>query len=252
MSNLLTPNSFSSTATCSTTKRLKTQPHQDGGSPPLPPIFVAWTSRPYSPTLPFSSPSLNSLLRLPFLAPPYIFTIFSSFSIHSLLISTQNQANSIEFSSFDPISNKWWSFPPPPPDPPLGFLFRHRSFISRELPIQSVSGNLVLLAATADEFLPALSRPIIFNPLFQKWTYGPHYPLLGGCAPPELPAMSYTLRVELGPTTTPRWERMGALKHGKFSRDAIDAIGWRGKLCMVNVKGDGTKEGAVYDVQRDA
>ncbi|KAL2490094.1 F-box/kelch-repeat protein SKIP25-like [Forsythia ovata] len=45
---------------------------------------------------------------------------------------------------------------------------------------------------------------------------------------------------------------MGGLKHGKFSRDAIDAIGWRGKLCMVNVKGDVAKEGAVYDVQTDA
>ncbi|KAL7111970.1 hypothetical protein ACP275_05G123000 [Erythranthe tilingii] len=44
---------------------------------------------------------------------------------------------------------------------------------------------------------------------------------------------------------------MGRLKGGKFSRDAIDAVGWRGKLCMVNVKGDAAKEGTIYDVESD-
>lgn len=48
------------------------------------------------------------------------------------------------------------------------------------------------------------------------------------------------------------WEKKEDLKHGRFSRDAIDAVGWRGKLCMVNVKGDAAgKEGIVYDVERD-
>ncbi|CAN1143980.1 F-box/kelch-repeat protein SKIP25 [Linum perenne] len=42
------------------------------------------------------------------------------------------------------------------------------------------------------------------------------------------------------------------MKDGRFSRDAIDAVGWRGKLCMVNVKGNAAKEGAVYDVVRDS
>jgi hypothetical protein len=48
------------------------------------------------------------------------------------------------------------------------------------------------------------------------------------------------------------WERKSGLKDGRFSREAIDAVGWRGKLCMVNVKGDAAKEGLVYDVEKDA
>lgn len=44
---------------------------------------------------------------------------------------------------------------------------------------------------------------------------------------------------------------MRALRDGKFSRDAIDAVGWRGKLCMVNVKGDSAKEGIIYNVKDD-
>lgn len=48
------------------------------------------------------------------------------------------------------------------------------------------------------------------------------------------------------------WEKKRDLRHGRFSREAIDAVGWRGKLCMVNVKGDAAaKEGIVYDVERD-
>lgn len=47
------------------------------------------------------------------------------------------------------------------------------------------------------------------------------------------------------------WETKSRLKDGRFSREAIDAVGWRGKLCMVNVKGDAAKEGLVYDLERD-
>lgn len=42
-----------------------------------------------------------------------------------------------------------------------------------------------------------------------------------------------------------RWEKARELKDGRFSREAIDAVGWKGRLCVVNVKG---VEGAVYDV----
>lgn len=49
-----------------------------------------------------------------------------------------------------------------------------------------------------------------------------------------------------------KWEKMGLLKDGKLSREAIDAVGWRGKLYMVNVKGDVRKEGAVYDSKIDS
>lgn len=41
------------------------------------------------------------------------------------------------------------------------------------------------------------------------------------------------------------------MKDGRFSREAVEAVGWRGKLCMVNVKGSGAKEGVEYDVGRD-
>ncbi|CAN0840593.1 F-box/kelch-repeat protein SKIP25 [Linum grandiflorum] len=43
------------------------------------------------------------------------------------------------------------------------------------------------------------------------------------------------------------------MKDGRFCREAIDAVGWKGKLCMVNVKGNSAaKEGAVYDVSRNS
>lgn len=47
------------------------------------------------------------------------------------------------------------------------------------------------------------------------------------------------------------WKRKSGLKDGRFSREAIDAVGWRGKLYMVNVRGDAAKEGVVYDVEKD-
>ncbi|KAK1412619.1 hypothetical protein QVD17_34012 [Tagetes erecta] len=47
------------------------------------------------------------------------------------------------------------------------------------------------------------------------------------------------------------WEKMRSLKHSKLCREAIDAVGWKGKLCMVNVKGDYAKEGFVYNLDSD-
>lgn len=49
-----------------------------------------------------------------------------------------------------------------------------------------------------------------------------------------------------------RWDSVKGLKDGRFSRDAIDAVGLRGKLYMVNMKGDAAKEGVAYDVEKDA
>lgn len=48
-----------------------------------------------------------------------------------------------------------------------------------------------------------------------------------------------------------KWEKLESMRDGKFSREAIDAVGWRGKLCMVNVKGDSAKQGVIYDVATD-
>ncbi|XP_051151678.1 F-box/kelch-repeat protein SKIP25-like [Andrographis paniculata] len=200
-------------------------------------------------------------------------------SIYALFLPGEtlpDLSNSIQFSSFDPISHKWEPLPNPPSDPPLCLLYRHPSFISRKLPIQSVtvSGNLVLLAATADQFIPALSRPLIFNSLLQKWTYGPDFSAprrwcAAGASGGALYIASgigsqYDNDVarsveKWNPNNNTaqshhrkwRWEKKARLRDAKFSREAIEAVGWKGKLCMVNVKGDAAKEGAIYDVERD-
>ncbi|KAK4389084.1 F-box/kelch-repeat protein SKIP25 [Sesamum angolense] len=96
-------------------------------------------------------------------------------SLYALFLPTGIQShlsNSVHFSSFDPILCKWLPLPHPPP---RRFLFRHPSFVSRKFPIQAVvvSGNLIVLAATSDQFRPALSQPLVFNSLSQKWTHGP-------------------------------------------------------------------------------
>ncbi|KAL0330964.1 UNVERIFIED_CONTAM: F-box/kelch-repeat protein SKIP25 [Sesamum angustifolium] len=49
-----------------------------------------------------------------------------------------------------------------------------------------------------------------------------------------------------------RWEKIGSLRDCKFSREAIDAVGWKGKLCMVNVKGAVAKQGIIYDVESES
>ncbi|PHU08639.1 hypothetical protein BC332_20499 [Capsicum chinense] len=214
--------------------------------------------------------------------------------LYSLLLPTKSSkdvsktlatfTNSVEFACFDPISSKWMFLPPPPPppppDPPLRLLVKHPSFISRNMPIQtvSVSGKLVLLAATADHFLPAFPRPLIFSPRMKSWIYGPSLANpRRWCAAGVSGSMVYVAS-GVGSHYNPevardsnytcvccannnnnqkegksgwKWEEMSGLKDGKFSREAIEAIGWRGKLCMVNVKGDAAKQGIIYNVGSD-
>ncbi|KAH0741246.1 hypothetical protein KY290_034289 [Solanum tuberosum] len=203
-------------------------------------------------------------------------------SIYSLLKPSKSEENSVQFANFDPISAKWNVLPPPPLNPPLRLLLRHRSFISRHLPIQSVSvsGNFILLAATTDPLLPALSRPLVFNPLTCKWTSGPRFETprrwcvagasqgvvyvasgIGSSYNPEVARSVEKWDLKSNCTKYScnhhdknkvwKWEKMSGLKDGKFSREAIEAVGWRGKLCMVNVKGDAAKEGIIYDVGSD-
>lgn len=204
------------------------------------------------------------------------FTLF--LSIYSLLKPSVPEENSVQFANFDPISAKWNLLPPPPLNPPLRLLLRHRSFISRHLPIQSVSvsGNFILLAATTDPLLPALSQPLVFNPLTRKWTSGPRFTTpRRWCAAGAWRDVVYVAS-GIGSNYNPevarsvekwdlksnscshhdknkgwKWEKMSGLKDGKFSREAIEAVGWRGKMCMVNVKGDAAKEGIIYDVGSD-
>lgn len=168
----------------------------------------------------------------------------------------------------------------------------------------SVSGNLVLLAATADQFLPAISRPLIFNPRTRKWSYGPqlatprrwcaagalgnavyvasgigsHYNSVvarsvvkwdlkesdssGSHSNETHCYCSYACQRSICCSSNNnnngkegqnvwKWEEMSGLKDGKFSREAIEAIGWKGKLCMVNVKGDAAKQGIIYNIGMD-
>ncbi|XP_019423627.1 PREDICTED: F-box/kelch-repeat protein SKIP25 isoform X2 [Lupinus angustifolius] len=191
------------------------------------------------------------------------------FSLYAILspTTTLSSSNSIHFYNFDPISTTWRILPPPPLYPPL--LLRHPSFLSRNLSIQSisVSGNLVLLAATTLNLYPALSRPLIFNPLSQAWTFGPtlatprRWCALGASCSAVYVASGigshYSNDVAKSlekwdlNKKTGEWESKKGLKDGRFSREAIDAVGWRGKLCMVNVKGDAAKEGVIYDVEED-
>ncbi|XP_019058906.1 PREDICTED: F-box/kelch-repeat protein SKIP25-like [Tarenaya hassleriana] len=103
------------------------------------------------------------------------------FSLYALLSPTNHQNATagnigVEFFTYDPIYATWHSLPPPPPsDPPVTFLRRHPSFLSRSFPIQSVtvSQRLVIVAATTHGFAPALERPLVFDPRSNRWFNGP-------------------------------------------------------------------------------
>ncbi|XP_015897684.3 F-box/kelch-repeat protein SKIP25 [Ziziphus jujuba] len=181
---------------------------------------------------------------------------------------TQQQQPEVHFSCFDPISSAWQALPSPPTEPPHRLLLHHPCFISRNLPIQTVSvcGELVLLAATSDDFVPALPRPLIFNPLSKSWKFGPNFSApRRWCAAGALRGSVYVAsgigthysidvarsaeRLDL--KNNWEWERLSGLRDGRFSREAIEAVGWRGKLCMVNVKGSAAKNGVVYNMEAD-
>ncbi|KAL3516676.1 hypothetical protein ACH5RR_023578 [Cinchona calisaya] len=191
------------------------------------------------------------------------------YSLYALLSSTSSTSNSVEFFCFNPISSAWESLPSPPPsNPPLKLLHRHSSFISRILPIQSVtvSGRLVLIAATNDKFLPALNSPLGFDPLSNNWFLGP--PLLTPrrwCITGSADGAVYVVSgvgssyrgdvarsVEKWDMKTKEsewnWEKMASLKDGRYSREAVEAVGYNGKLCIVNIKGNAVKEAAVYNI----
>lgn len=179
--------------------------------------------------------------------------------------------HSIALFFFDPISFKWKSLPHPPSDPPLCLSRRHPSFISRILPIQSVtvSGQLVLIAANTHKLLPALTHPLVFDPLSSKWNFGPPFPtprrwcvtgsLHGAVYVASGTAAQYNSDVARSLEKWDMskeekewtWERKAPSRDGRFSREAIEALGYKGKLCMVNVKGKSIKEGLIYDVVKD-
>ncbi|CAN6893798.1 unnamed protein product, partial [Brassica oleracea] len=177
----------------------------------------------------------------------------------------------IRFMCFDPVSSKWDPLPPPPPDPPLHrILYRHPSYISFNFPIQCVSaaGKLVLIAGSNRELSPAISHPLIFDPIYSTWTSGPPFETprrwcaTGACGGVVYVAsgvgsqFSSTVaksieKLDLTDHNRSNWQKLREMRDSRFSREAIDAVGWRRKLLMVNVKGDAIKEGAIYDVVND-
>ncbi|KAE8699250.1 Glutathione S-transferase TAU 8 [Hibiscus syriacus] len=172
---------------------------------------------------------------------PLLSSFPSFFSLYALLSPPQNATgefgtnNSIEFFSFDPISSSWRLLPIPPEDPPLHFLHRHSSFLSQKLPIQSlVSNHLGIIAATTHKLSPALSSPLVFHPESNSWFYGPQI------STPRRWCATGSVRASEAWST---WRAASA----HFTKE-IGNVGYKGKLCMVNVKGNADKEGAGYDV----
>lgn len=190
----------------------------------------------------------------------------------SLYVVVANSTdNTVNFFTFDPISGKWKPLPSPEMDPPIRILHHHPSFISRNLTIQSltVCGFLVLIAATGHDFLPALSHPLVFDPLTGEWFRGP---LMTNprrwCA---VACVNDTVYVASGVGAHYRgdvarlvekwdvkkrrdewrWEEVVGLKDGQFSREAVEGVAYKGKICMVNVKGNAGKEGVVYDIMEN-
>ncbi|KAF5749124.1 F-box family protein [Tripterygium wilfordii] len=266
-------------------KRRKHNPQESQSQPLVPglPDHIAQLclSHVDNPSLLFSvSQSWRRLLYSPSF-PPFlsIYTIFSSASE-----TDEFNTNPIKFLAFDPLCSRWSNLPPPPTDPQLRLLLRHPAFISRNFPIQSVSaaGQLILLAATDSTFLPALSRPLCFDPQSRSWTFGPpidtprrwcaagvsgggvyvasgmgshfSYDVARSVEKWNLNAKTFSpggggsARAKAKMGADWKWEKLKALKDGRFCRDAIDAVGWRGKLCMGTSNG---KEGIVYDIEKD-
>lgn len=145
---------------------------------------------------------------------------------------------------------------------------RHPSYISRILPVQSItaSNRLLLIAANTHDFLPSLANPLAFDPLARKWSFGPPftYPRRW-CVTGSIDGSVYVAsgtgarynrdvarsleRWDMSKKESEwSWEKRTEFKDGKFSREPIEAVGYRGKLCMVNIKGKAVKEGAVYNV----
>lgn len=160
------------------------------------------------------------------------------------------QQSSIEFLCLDPISSTWRHLPSPPPEPPLRILHRHPSFISRILPIQSlsVSGRLVIVAGTTHHFLPALDRPLGFDPSSSKWFSGPSFTApRRWCATGSVHGQVYVAsgvgsgyqgdvartleKWDVGKKAADwKWEKLSSLKDGRFCREAVEAIGYKGNF----------------------
>ncbi|KVI12365.1 F-box/kelch-repeat protein SKIP25-like [Cynara cardunculus var. scolymus] len=246
---------------------------------------AALTAPPYHPLLP-GLPDHVAPLCLSLLPPSTLFSVCRSWrrliysdsfpAFLSLYTLSSDHNSTLQLSSFDPISSQWTVVAPPLSTTHLcRFCLRHPSFISRNLSIQSVSvsGHLILLAGTSSDLLPALSHPLVFNPLSKTWSFGPplstprRWCATGSSRTAVVVASGfgshYTQTVarsvekwvfrETDFSDRKRedskwvWKNMRSLRDGRFSREAIDAVGCKGKLYMVTC----AKEGVVYDVNSD-
>ncbi|XP_057521191.1 F-box/kelch-repeat protein SKIP25-like [Amaranthus tricolor] len=173
----------------------------------------------------------------------------------------------ISFFIFDPISSRWAPLPPPPP---FSLLVRYPSFISRDLPVQSVTvgDKLAVVAGTTQHLAPAVPKPLVFDPITHGWDYGPRVPVpRRWCATGSSSGSLYIAsgvgshfssttarsveRWDPSKPNGPKWEKLTPLKDGRFSREASEAVGLRGQLYLVNVKGNAAKQGAVYSLKKN-
>ncbi|XP_031390666.1 F-box/kelch-repeat protein SKIP25-like [Punica granatum] len=197
------------------------------------------------------------------------------FTLYALVSQPQphmnQESNNNYFFCLDPLSSTWQHLPSPPMESPVRLLHRHPSFLSRKLSIQSVtvSDHLVLVAASNDQFQPALACPLVFRPLTKQWFFGPQISVpRRWCATGSVGSRVFVAsgvgihyRGDVARSMEEwdlrkdskewKWESKAGFKDGRFSREAIEAVGYGGKLCMVNVKGNAIKEGALYDVETD-
>ncbi|XP_050222079.1 F-box/kelch-repeat protein SKIP25-like [Mercurialis annua] len=200
--------------------------------------------------------------------PPF-YSLYASLS--PLPYPTNNSmSNSVQFHSFDPFSYKWQTLPLPSINPPLHLLHHHPSFISRNFPVQSltVANHLVLIAGETHHLVPALTRPLLFHPESNRWLFGPKFTVprrwcvTGAFNNTVYLASGVGLNFDgdvarsmekwdmNGDKENWKWEKMAELRDGRFSREAVEAVGYKGKICMVNVKGNAPKDGWVYDVEK--
>ncbi|KAI3678803.1 hypothetical protein L6452_38106 [Arctium lappa] len=271
------PPTTSRATTLPAVKRRKLSDDHHSLLPPLPDHVAHLCLSLISPTTMFSV--CRSWRRLLYSS---TFPPFRSLYTLSLPTAGGGHHQTLKLSSFDPISSKWITVDPPPA-PPLPSLHRlsvrHPSFVSRNLPVQSVSvaGKLVLVAANSGRLVPAFSHPIVFDPLSDSWSSCPPLSaprrwcaagasrgtvvVASGIASHYTQTVAHSVEKWVLRKTEDfdrkrrisdgNWEKMRSLRNAKLCREAIDAVGWRGKLCMVNVKGDYAKEGFVYDVDSD-
>ncbi|CAN6162747.1 unnamed protein product [Urochloa humidicola] len=179
-------------------------------------------------------------------------------------------ANAVSFASYDAVSGRWDNLPSPPlPSPPPQLL--HPSFLSRRLPLQSVSaaGRLVLVAGSTHSLSPALPRPVVFDPSAARWRIGPRFPFaprrwcaagsakgrvfVAGGVGAGYDANDARAAATWDPAASSAagagsWEPLPPMRDCRFSRDAAEAVCSGGKVCMVSLRGRGAKEGAVFDL----